>query len=185
MEDLFKAYNEKGEQGKFRRIDGGKVKFIRSKDGVVEKEATSTAHHDADLGSPAAEVVGADGMKRKKVEKCDCSLLVKCASCSPVKKATPPVHPICKGCGMPAPLCKCGAEVVKASEGMCEECGESPELCKCGNVEKSEDTCDCSHEGLCKQDVDCPCDCTDRATCKHRADKVEKDDSEVCKECGK
>lgn len=100
MSELLKAWRG-GKRGKFRRIDGGKLKFIRS-DGVIEKEAPD----------PSVE----------------------------------------------AAVCAC----------------KSDKLCKCGNVSKDASTCDCTHEGVCKDDVECDCGCTDRATCSHRADAVEK-----------
>lgn len=163
MEDLFKAYKD-GKRGKFRRVDGGKVKFIRSEDGVVEKNTTSSADAWAQLDTPSAEVQATDGMKPKKV--CKCTFMQKCSEHS-VTKAQPPVHPICEGCGMPMPLCKCG------------------------DVEKEADSCDCKHEGVCKEAADCPCDCEDRAKCQFRADAMEKSDdpeepaAEVCEHCGK
>ncbi len=114
-----------GKRGKFRRVDGGKMKFIRSEDGVVEKDVTSAAGHDAAIGSPAAEVMATSGAKKAKA------------------------------------LCKCGT-------GM-EKCG-------CKKVEKNASTCDCTHEGVCKEDANCNCDCTDRETCRYRISDDAKDE---------
>lgn len=113
MSDLVKAWKN-GKRGKFRRVDGGKLKFIRSEDGVVEK--------DADPGFVTDTPT------------CLC-------------KVTDP--------------CGCG----KRPKGEMQ-------------VEKAEEpspaTCDCSHPGVCKDDVDCPCDCTEHETCVHRAETLTK-----------
>lgn len=113
MSELLKAWKN-GKRGKFRRVDGGKLKFIRSDDGKVEKTTDPGFVTDTD-------------------------------SC----------------------LCKAGAKC---------GCGKVPK--DESGVVKNESTCDCTHEGVCKDDVNCDCDCTDRATCTHRAETaVEKVDS--------
>lgn len=113
MSELLKAWKN-GKRGKFRRIDGGKLKFIPSDTGVVEKEADPGFATDTD-------------------------------SC----------------------LCKDGKSCA---------CNKMPK--DESGVVKNETTCDCTHEGVCKDDVDCACDCTDRATCAHRAESaVEKLDT--------
>jgi len=99
MSELIKAFKN-GKRGKFRRIDGGKLKFIRSDTGKVEKDLDPI--HTTDT-----------------------------ASC----------------------VCKSG------------------DACTC-DLKKNEATCDCTHEGVCKDDVDCDCDCTDRKTCSHRAESM-------------
>lgn len=144
MSELLKAWRN-GKRGKFRRIDGGKLKFIRSADGVVEKQTTSTAGMAADLGTPAADVHMTD-----KAKVCACGQEI--AKCSCVKKEFPAEReaydkdsgPICKGCRI-------------------EKSG-----CSCGKVEKQD--CDCAHDGLCRDAKDCDCDCDDRATCTHKAE---------------
>lgn len=47
MSDLSKAWKD-GERGKYRRVDGGKIAFIRSKDGKVMKTEESDAVHETD-----------------------------------------------------------------------------------------------------------------------------------------
>lgn len=142
MSDLSKAWKN-GKRGKFRRIDGGKLKFIRSEDGKVEKDATSIAGHDAQLGSPAAEVMATGGLKRAKVCKC--------------------------GSGHSVAKCGCKVEKHDGPGEICKMCGGRGDECVCNKkVEKNESTCDCTHEGLCKEAVDCNCDCTDRDTCRYR-----------------
>lgn len=147
MSELLKAFKN-GKRGKFRRIDGGKLKFIRSEDGVVEKDVTSTAGMEAQLGSPAAEVHRTDtpGVKCR-----ECGV----AKCTCLKKEFP------------------AEREAHAQDGVeiCKFHGAEKEKCECGKVEKA--ACDCEHPGLCKDAADCDCDCTDRATCEHRGPKVD------------
>lgn len=107
MSDLIKAWKN-GVRGKYRRVDGGKVKFIRSNDNVVEKEAVTASGYAGDMGSPDADVMmteeGECKCGRKKGKPCTCNT-------SEVSKSECP-------------------------HGNGEDCGLCKEACDCEDVEK-------------------------------------------------
>jgi hypothetical protein len=107
VSELLKAWKS-GKRGKFRRVDGGKLKFIRSEDGVVEKEAgvTTTAGMVEDMGEPAAGVALTDKPK------------VKCPVCGLAKCN----HAVKKSCGCKVEECDCERSKVEVPTTM-----ETPE----------------------------------------------------------
>ena len=138
MDSISKAFKN-GKRGKFRRIDGGKLKFIRSHDGKVEKDATSAAGMDAQLGSPAAEVMATSGAKKSKT-KCQCGSALEKCGCKTVAKHDRDDEK-CEVCGNLGRECECGkgletdaldkvlkalkakAGVEETPEGPCPTCG--------------------------------------------------------------
>ena len=122
MTELLKAWRN-GKRGKFRRVDGGKVKFIRSHDGVVEKDATTTAGLASDMGSPAAEVSLTD---------------IPCAKCGVAKCSC-----VAKSCDCLEKVCTCKVEKHEACvcthDGLCKDAAE----CDCNCTDRA--TCD--HKG--------------------------------------
>jgi hypothetical protein len=152
MSDLVKAWKD-GKRGKFRRIDGGKVAFIRSDDGKVEKDG-SCAFCDKEATEMVPRAEGLDPIAT-------CASHVAMAQNSLNKEAVTAE-------GMAADMGD--AAEVHATDKPCA-CGKKVCKGKCG-MKKNEATCDCSHEGICKEDEACECDCTDRATCKMRVSKM-------------
>lgn len=74
------------------------------------------------------------------------------------------------GCLTKSEDCGCGKKKSRLVKGdvqeqaFCKKCRGELGKCKCL---RKEATCDCTHEGLCKDAKDCGCECGDRATCSY------------------
>lgn len=76
MSELIKAWKN-GKRGKFRRVDGGKLKFIRSDDGKVEKTTdagfvTDTASCVCKAGDACSCDMAKDAVAKNEAT-CDCT----------------------------------------------------------------------------------------------------------------